>query len=105
MEILLPALDELVQLHTDKIAKFGDMILFTCIKYEKNKYPFFFVSNFIFSSFDDLSEQSIIKRLRKMDTDDDDDNNNLLTVSRNCRPILEHKLVSYFLFSFQYKII
>jgi hypothetical protein len=40
-----------------------------------------------------------------MDIDDDDDNNNLLTVSRNCRPILEHKLVSYFLFSFQYKII
>ncbi len=29
-----------------------------------------------------------------MDTDDDDDDN-LLTVSRNCRPILEHKLVSY----------
>jgi hypothetical protein len=28
-----------------------------------------------------------------MDTDDDDDD--LLTVSRNCRPILEHKLVSF----------
>ncbi len=27
-----------------------------------------------------------------MDTDDDTDD--LLTVSRNCRPILEHKLVS-----------
>jgi hypothetical protein len=31
-----------------------------------------------------------------MDTDDDDDDN-LLTVSRNCRPILEHKLVSSYL--------
>jgi len=73
MEVLLPAIDELVQLYNDKISKFGDMILFTCI-----------------SSFDNLSEESIIKRLKKMDTDDDDDN--LLTVSRNCRPILEHKL-------------
>jgi hypothetical protein len=29
-----------------------------------------------------------------MDTYDDDDDD-LLTVSRNCRPILEHKLVSF----------
>jgi len=35
VEILLPALDELVQLQNDKIAKFGDIILFTCIKYER----------------------------------------------------------------------
>ncbi len=48
----------------------------------------------IFSTFDDLSEQSVIKRLRKMNTDDNDDDDNLLTVSRNCRPILEHKLVN-----------
>ncbi len=41
MEILLPALDELVQIHNDKIAKFGDMILFTCIKYEKINILFF----------------------------------------------------------------
>lgn len=45
-----------------------------------------------FSSFDDLSEKSVIRRLRKMETDDDDDD--LLTLSRNSRPILEHKLVS-----------
>jgi hypothetical protein len=35
VEILLPALDELVQLQNDKIAKFGDIIFFTCIKYER----------------------------------------------------------------------
>jgi hypothetical protein len=35
MELLLPALDELVQLKNDKIAKLGDTILFTCIKYER----------------------------------------------------------------------
>lgn len=29
-----------------------------------------------------------------MDVDDDDEDNGLLTVSRNCRPVLEHKLVS-----------
>lgn len=33
-----------------------------------------------------------------MDQDDDDDDN-LLTVSRNCRPILEHQLVNISLFS------
>ena len=33
-----------------------------------------------------------------MDTDDDDDT--LLTVSRNCRPVLEHKLVSLIIVSF-----
>ena len=43
-----------------------------------------------FSTFDDLSEQAVIRRLKKMDEDDDD---NLLTVSRNCRPVLEHQLV------------
>lgn len=43
-----------------------------------------------FSTFDDLSEAAVIDRLKKMDEDDD---NNLLTVSRNCRPILEHQLV------------
>ena len=32
MEVLLPSLDELVELHNDKIAKFGDQILFTCIE-------------------------------------------------------------------------
>jgi hypothetical protein len=35
MEILLPALDELVQLYSDKVSKLGDTILFTCIKYER----------------------------------------------------------------------
>jgi hypothetical protein len=34
MESLLPALDELVQLKSDKVAKLGDMILFTCIRYD-----------------------------------------------------------------------
>lgn len=34
LETLLPVLDELVQSHDDKIAKVGDMVLFTCIKYE-----------------------------------------------------------------------
>ncbi|CAF3481580.1 unnamed protein product [Rotaria sp. Silwood1] len=76
MEVLLPVLDELVQLNNDKISKLGDTILFTCI-----------------NPFEDLSEQSVIRRLRKMDTDDDDDDNSVVTVSRNCRPILEHKLL------------
>jgi hypothetical protein len=40
MEILLPALDELVQLHNDKVAKFGDTIFFTCVKYERIKFLF-----------------------------------------------------------------
>jgi hypothetical protein len=93
MEILLPALDELVQLYDDKVSKLGDTILFTCIKYESINIEFsFFTKILISSTFDDLSEKSVIKRLKKMDTDDDDD---LLTVSRNCRPLLEHKLVSY----------
>jgi hypothetical protein len=39
-----------------------------------------------------------------MDTDDDDENNNILTVSRNCRPVLEHKLVCYLLFYFNLNI-
>ncbi|UJR37805.1 hypothetical protein I4U23_030495 [Adineta vaga] len=76
MRVLLPALDELVQLKSDAIAKFGDTILFTCI-----------------SSFDDLSEQAVIRRLRRMEVADDDDDDSLLTVSQNCRPILEHKLL------------
>ena len=92
MDVLLPALDELVPLYNDKIAKLGDTILFTCIKYENFDIESL-KKNFVFSTFDDLSEQSIIKRLRKMDSDDDDDN--LLTVSRKCRPILEHNLVSF----------
>jgi len=35
MELLLPVLYELIQLKNDKIAKLGDTILFTCIKYER----------------------------------------------------------------------
>ncbi|CAF3363390.1 unnamed protein product [Rotaria socialis] len=79
MEILLQALDELILLNNDKVVKTDGVVLFTCI-----------------NSLDDLSEQSVIKRLKRMDIeddDDDDDNNSLLTVSRNCRPILEHKLL------------
>lgn len=33
-----------------------------------------------------------------METDDDDDDDDLLTLSRNSRPILEHKLVNPHLF-------
>ena len=91
MDVLLPALDELVPLYNDKVAKLGDTILFTCIKYENIDIESL-KKSFAFSAFDDLSEQSVIKRLKRMDTDDDTDD--LLTVSRNCRPILEHKLVS-----------
>ncbi|CAF1281855.1 unnamed protein product [Adineta steineri] len=77
MTELLSALDELLTLKSDKISKLGDVVFFTCI-----------------NPFNDLSEQAVIRQLRRMDTDDDDDNNNdLLTVSRNCRPILEHKLL------------
>ena len=100
METLLPALDELVHLKNDKISKFGDMIFFTCMKYEEK--CFFQLNLFdLFSSLQDLSEQSVIKRLKKMDTDDDDDDDDLLTVSRSCRPILEHKLVSHSYFQFR----
>lgn len=34
MDVLLPTISELVQLKNDKVANFGDQILFTCIKYE-----------------------------------------------------------------------
>ncbi|CAF4714585.1 unnamed protein product [Rotaria sp. Silwood2] len=74
MEVLLPVLDELVELRNDKIANLGNTIFFTCI-----------------NPFEDLSAQSVIRRLTKMDTDDNDDT--MLTVSRNCRPVLEHKLL------------
>ena len=46
------------------------------------------------SPFEDLSERSVIERLRKMDADNDEDDDGLLTLSRQSRPILEHKLVS-----------
>jgi hypothetical protein len=90
MEALLPALEELVQINNDKIAKLGDTIFFTCIKYEKIDL-FQLILFDIFSPFEDTSEEIVIQRLRKMNENDDDD---LLTVSKNCRPILEHKLVS-----------
>ncbi|CAF1152309.1 unnamed protein product [Adineta ricciae] len=76
MEVLLPVLHELVQLKSDSIAKLGNMIMFTCI-----------------NPLDDLSEQAVIRRLQRMETEGDDDDNDLLTVSTNCRPILEHKLL------------
>ena len=33
MAELMPTLHELVQLHNDKISKFGDVILFSCVRY------------------------------------------------------------------------
>ncbi len=47
MEILLPALDELVQLYDDKVSKLGDTILFTCIKYESINIEFSFLRRFL----------------------------------------------------------
>lgn len=78
MDSLLPLLNEIVEANNDKIAKYGDMILYTCI-----------------DTFENEGEQDIIRRLEQMNTGDDDDiddNNGLLTVSSQCRPILEHKL-------------
>ena len=50
---------------------------------------------FLSSPFEDLSERSVVEKLRRMDVDDnDDDDERLLTLSRRSRPILEHKLVS-----------
>ena len=61
MEVLLPMLEELIQLKNDKIAKLGDTILFTCIKY-KIIYNYIYL-NWLYliylSSFDDLSEQAV----------------------------------------------
>lgn len=54
----------------------------------------FFSFCFFFSPLDDQSEDKVLEKLRKMDLDEDDDIDNLLTVSKNCRPILEHKLVN-----------
>ena len=47
-----------------------------------------------FSPLENQSEDKVLEKLRKMDLDEDDDIDNLLTVSKNCRPILEHKLVN-----------
>lgn len=35
MDSLLPLLNEIVEANNDKIAKYGDMILYTCIEYDQ----------------------------------------------------------------------
>lgn len=54
-----------------------------------------FVCIYIFSPFEIASQQSVIRKLKRMETSDDDDDDSIISVSRHCRPVLEHKLVSY----------
>ena len=94
MEALLMTLDELALLANDKISKVGDMVLFSCIRYARLSCRRQ-IAERLFSPFDDQSEQAVVTRLKKMNEGvDDDDGDDLLTVSRDCRPILQHKLVS-----------
>ncbi|CAF0876405.1 unnamed protein product, partial [Didymodactylos carnosus] len=72
LEELLPCIEELVQLQQDKVNKYGDIILFTCI-----------------SPLENQSSQSVLQKLTADDPLIDDH----LTVSKNCRAILEHKIL------------
>lgn len=36
MDTLLPLLNEIAEANDDKIAKYGDMILYTCVEYEQS---------------------------------------------------------------------
>jgi len=50
--------------------------------------------SFWISTFENEGEKDILRRLERMNIGDEmDDDNGLLTVSSQCRPILEHKLV------------
>ena len=92
MEALLTTLDELALLANDKLSKVGEMVLFSCIRYRRVSSGRSITERF-FSPFEDQSEQAVVERLKKMNESIDDDADDLLTVSRDCRPILQHKLV------------